>query len=133
MSAHKTILPDHWPQPRGYSNAILAEGKTLYLAGQIGWTSDEQFPSEDLMPQFEQALKNILELVAAAGGQASDICRMTIFCTDKAQYETSRRELSPIWKSTMGNHYPCMSMIFVSELLEDKALVEIEATAVISN
>jgi len=129
---HKTVLPESWKQPQGYSNAIVAEGKTLFLAGQIGWNSDEKFTSEELIPQFQQSLENIITLVETAGGCITDICRMTIFCTDKKQYYASRKLLSAMWKSTMGSHYPCMSMIFVSDLLDDRALIEIEATAVIA-
>jgi len=132
MEPHETILPDGWPTPKGYSNGILAAtGRTLFLAGQVGWTNEEKFTSTSLAPQFEQALKNILAIVAKAGGRPTDICRMTCFCKDRNQYLTSRKELGLIWKKIMGNHYPCMSMIFVNDLLDHRALIEIEATAVI--
>ena len=132
MNHHLTILPDGWPQPKGYSNGILAaEGRLLFLAGQVGWNSDEIFESEALVPQFEQALKNIVSIVEKAGGQREDICKMTCFCKDRAQYLHSRKALGRIWKDIMGQHYPCMSMIFVVDLLDHPALIEIEAMAVI--
>ncbi len=130
--AHTTILPDGWPLPKGYSNGIIAEkGKVLFIAGQVGWTPDEKFASEKLAPQFEQALKNIIAIVKESGGKPEDICRMTCFCKDRSQYLVSRKDLGKIWRDIMGSHYPCMSMIFVSDLLDHPAVIEIEATAVI--
>ena len=132
MNKHQTILPEGWPVPKGYSNAILAvEGQTLFTAGVIGWNSDEIFESQDLMPQFKQVLLSIVEIVREAGGQPTDICKMTCFCTTKTEYLASRKELGAIWHEIMGKHYPCMSMIFVDALLENSAKIEIEATAVI--
>ena len=132
MNQHTNILPEGWPQPKGYSNGILtAKGRTLFLAGQVGWTSEEKFASEKLTPQFEQALKNIVAIVEKAGGKPTDICKMTCFCKDRDQYLASRRDLGAIWKNIMGRHYPCMSMIFVVDLLDHPALIEIEAMAVI--
>ncbi|MBE2246800.1 MAG: RidA family protein [Candidatus Competibacteraceae bacterium] len=129
---HEIILPDGWPVPKGYSNGILAaNGRPLFMAGQVGWTAEEKFNSEALVPQFAQALKNIRAIVEKAGGQTTDICKMTCFCKDREQYIASRRELGKVWKEIMGNHYPCMSMIFVVDLLDHPALIEIEAMAVI--
>ena len=129
---HEVILPEGWPVPKGYSNGIVvAKGKTLYMAGQVGWTPEEIFSSESLIPQFEQALKNIVAIVKKAGGKPEHICKMTCFCKDRIQYLESRKGLGKIWKEIMGNHYPCMSMIFVVDLLDHPALIEIEATAVI--
>lgn len=133
MNSHKTVLPEGWPRPKGYSNAILAaRGRVLFLAGQVGWDSvKEEFASDQIAPQFEQALKNILALVKAAGGKAEDICKITSFCCDREAYLAARPELGRIWKSLIGNHYPCMSMIFVSDLLDHPGKIELEATAVI--
>lgn len=129
---HEVILPDGWPRPKGYSNGILAQrGRYLFLAGQVGWNENEQFVSEELAPQFEQALKNILAIVTKAGGKAEHICKMTCFCKDRDQYLNSRKEIGKIWKEQIGDHYPCMSMIFVSDLLDHPGLIEIEATAII--
>lgn len=132
MNKHQVILPDDWPQPKGYSNGILAQkGRTLFLAGQVGWDEQERFHSGELVPQFEQALKNILAIVVKAGGKAEHICKMTCFCKDREQYLATRKELGRVWKAIMGSHYPCMSMIFVVDLLDHPALIEIEAMAVI--
>jgi len=134
MTTHENILPDGWPTPKGYSNGILAaKGRTLFLAGQVGWTPEEVFESDKLVPQFEQALKNIVAIVEKAGGKPTDICKMTCFCKDRDQYLASRRELGGIWKAIIGKHYPCMSMIFVVDLLDHPGLIEIEAMAVIAD
>ena len=131
MSA-QTLLPDGWMPPIGYANGIsVPAGRTVYIAGQVGWDANQKFQSEHLVPQFEQALKNILAILAEAGGEPSHICRLTAFCIDKPAYLAGRRELGRIWKSLIGNHYPAMSMIFVADLLDTPAKIELEATAVI--
>ena len=132
MIQYETLLPDGWLKPKGYSIGILVnEGKILFLAGQVGWDENEKFHSEKIVPQFEQALKNIISIVKKAGGKPADICRMTCFCKDRDQYLESRKEIGKIWKNLIGEHYPCMSMIFVVDLLDHPAVIEIEATAVI--
>ena len=129
---HQSILPEGWDAPIGYANGILAQkGRVLALAGQVGWNAAQVFESEDLIPQFEQALKNILAILAAAGGKPEHIIRITAFCIDKPQYLASRNELGRIWRALMGRHYPAMSMIFVADLLDHPAKIELEATAVI--
>lgn len=129
---HETILPEGWLFPKGYSNGIMAaKGKTLYMAGQVGWTADQKFVSDKLVPQFAQALNNIIDIVQKAGGKPEHICKMTCYCKDRDQYLASRKELGIIWKEIMGMHYPCMSMIFIVDLLDHPAVIEIEATAVI--
>lgn len=126
------IHPDDWAPSVGYSNAIKADdGNMLFIAGQIGWDANQVFHSEDLVPQFEQALKNILTLVRAAGGGPEHICRITAFCIDRDEYLRVRRDLGPVWKALMGSHFPAMSMIFVSDLLDHPARIELEATAVV--
>jgi enamine deaminase RidA (YjgF/YER057c/UK114 family) len=128
------LHPPGWQPPVGYANGIsVAAGQMIFIAGQVGWDAEQKFHSELLAPQFEQALRNILAILAQAGGEASHICRITAFCIDKPAYLASRRELGRIWKSLMGNHYPAMSMIFVSDLLDTPAKIELEATAVIPN
>ncbi len=128
----QVLHPADWLPSIGYANGIsAAAGRLVFVAGQVGWDSDQHFQSEELVPQFEQALKNILAVVAEAGGMASHICRITAFCIDKPAYLAGRRELGRIWKSLMGSHYPAMSMIFVADLLDAPAKIELEATAVI--
>ncbi len=129
---HDSILPEGWEPPIGYANAILAQpGRLLALAGQVGWNAAQVFESEELAPQFEQALRNILAILAAAGGKPEHIIRITAFCIDKPRYLAARAELGRIWRALMGRHYPAMSMIFVADLLDHPAKIELEATAVI--
>lgn len=126
------LQPPNWPPPTGYANGISVDGgRIVFIAGQVGWDADQKFASEDLVPQFKQALENILAILDEAGGKPGDICRLTAFCIDKPAYLAGRRELGRIWKSLMGNHYPAMSMIFVADLLDTPAKIELEATAVI--
>ena len=126
------LQPPGWLSPVGYANGIsVTGGRIVFVAGQVGWNADQQFASQELVPQFRQALENILAIVAEAGGQPHHICRVTAFCIDKPAYLAGRRELGRIWKSLMGNHYPAMSMIFVADLLDTPAKIELEATAVI--
>jgi enamine deaminase RidA (YjgF/YER057c/UK114 family) len=126
------ILPEGWKRPIGYSNAIESKpGKLLFVAGQVGWTEEEVFESEEIAPQFEQALKNILTIVETAGGKPEHICRITAFCIDKPAYLKARPEIGAIWRKLMGKHFPAMSMIFVADLLDTPGKIELEATAVI--
>lgn len=127
----KVLQPRDWPAPVGYSNGIAAQGTVVFVAGQVGWNSRQQFDSVDLAPQFEQALKNLLAVLAEAGGRAEHICRITAFCCDKPAYLAARSELGRIWRRYMGRHYPAMSMIFVSDLLDSPGKIELEATAVL--
>ncbi len=128
----KTLQPENWSLPIGYSNGIkVASGDIIFVAGQVGWNENEVFESEDLAPQFEQALKNVLAIVKAGGGQAENICRITAYCCDKKAYLAARPELGRIWKTLMGKHFPVMSMIFVSDLLDNPGKIELEATAVL--
>ena len=125
------LLPRGWAPPIGYANGIAATGRIVFVAGQVGWNAQQRFESEELAPQFAQALKNVLAVLAVAGGQARHICRMTAFCCDKPAYLAARRELGAIWRELMGTHYPAMSMIFVSDLLDNPGKIELEATAVL--
>jgi enamine deaminase RidA (YjgF/YER057c/UK114 family) len=126
------LLPDSWAPPIGYANGIEATaGRIVFVAGQIGWDAQQRFHSEDIVPQFEQALSNVLAVLAVAGGGPSDICRMTAYCCDRDAYLAARPQLGAIWRRQMGKHYPAMSMIFVSDLLDHPAKIELEATAVL--
>lgn len=126
------LRPPNWPQPVGYANGIsVTAGRIVFIAGQVGWDANQKFHGDDLISQFGQALKNILAILAEAGGEPSHICRLTAFCIDKPAYLAGRRELGRIWKSLMGDHYPAMSMIFVADLLDTPAKIELEATAVL--
>lgn len=127
----RILQPRGWKAALGYSNGIEATGRFVFIAGQVGWDAEQRFPSEDLAPQFDQALQNILAVLAEAGGRPHHICRITAYCCDKSAYLAARRELGQIWRRRMGRHYPAMSMIFVSDLLDSPGKIELEATAVI--
>lgn len=127
------LHPEAWRPPIGYSNGIKVPltGHAVFIAGQVGWNADQIFESEELLPQFELALKNVLTVLEKAGGEPHHICRMTAYCCDKPQYLLVRRELGAVWRKLMGKHFPAMSMIFVSDLLDHPGKIELEATAVI--
>jgi enamine deaminase RidA (YjgF/YER057c/UK114 family) len=128
MSAQDVVVSG-WPAPRGYSNGRVGHGEPLHVAGQIGWTADGAFPDATLLGQFARALDNVLAVVRAAGGAATDIAAMTVYVTDIAGYRAIRRELGPIWRARMGTHYPAMALVGVAALVETSALVEISAVA----
>ncbi len=126
------LLPQGWALPIGYANGIAAPaGRIVFIAGQVGWDARQKFQSEEIAPQFEQALKNVLAVLAEAGGRPEHICRMTAYCCDKPAYLAARPRLGKIWRTLMGKHYPAMSMIFVSDLLDSPGKIELEATAVV--
>ena len=126
------LLPKGWAPPIGYANGIAVDaGRIVFIAGQVGWDAQQKFHSEDIVPQFDQALANVLAVLAEAGGLPAHICRMTAYCCDKPAYLAARRELGAIWRRHMGSHYPAMSMIFVSDLLDSPGKIEVEATAVV--
>src|SRR5262249_5633784 len=126
------INPESLGRPRGYSNGVLTEGgKLLFVAGQIGWNYEQVLVSDDFAEQFVQALENVLAVVKAAGGEATNIARLLIFVTDKKEYLSELQSVGVAYRQLMGKHYPAMSLVEVSSLLEDRAKVEIEAIAVI--
>ena len=125
------LQPPGWPRPRGYSNGISASGRTIYTAGVIGWDEREMIVSHRLDLQFGQALRNIVAILAQGGAGPGHIVRMTVYITDRPQYLKQRDELAPIWKDIIGDHYPAMALVEVKGLVNQSALVEIEATAVV--
>ena len=127
----KVLHPQGWAPPVGYANGVAARGTVVFVAGQVGWDAAQKFHSEEIAPQFEQALRNVLAVLAEAGGRAEHICRITAYCCDKSAYLAARPQLGRIWRSLMGKHYPAMSMIFVADLLDAPGKIELEATAVI--
>ncbi len=129
----KIIQPEGWAPAKGYANGVLSKDGTLYIGGQIGWNRDQKFMSDDFIGQMEQALRNIVEIVEAAGGKASDITRLTWYVLDKKQYLACQREVGETYRRVLGRHFPAMSMLVIRELIEDQALLEIEATAFIGN
>ena len=129
--SHKKIHPKGWKPAKGYANAILSEGLTLNIAGQIGWNENQKFIAKDFIGQMEQTLKNITAIVKEAGGQIEDLTRLTWYVTDKAEYLANQKKVGEIYRSVLGNHFPAMTMVVVTALVENEALIEIEATAVI--
>jgi enamine deaminase RidA (YjgF/YER057c/UK114 family) len=128
---HRTIQPKGWPRPKGYANGVLAEGRMLFVAGQVGWNEKEEFESDDFVRQVEQALKNIVAVLTEAGAKTEHIARMTWYVTSKSEYLDQLPEIGTVYKSVIGPVYPAMSLVQVAGLVEVGAKVEIEATAVI--
>ena len=128
---HQFLHPRHWKRAQGYANGIVAEGRTIFVAGQVGWNADQQFESQDFIAQACQALENIVAIVREAGGAPEHITRLIWFITDKKEYVTRLAEIGKAYRSVMGKHFPAMTMVQVVALVEDGAKVEIEATAVL--
>ena len=127
--SNQIIQPKGWAPAKGYANGVLTADGTLYVGGQIGWTAQQVFEAHDFIGQMEQALRNILAVVEAAGGHASDIVRLTWFVTSKKTYQAHQGDIGRAYRKILGRNFPAMSMLVVSELIEDEALLEIEATA----
>ena len=127
----KVIHPEGWAPALGYANGMLMPDGTLHVGGQIGWNKDKVFVAKDFIGQMEQALANIVEIVKAAGGEASDVGRLTWFVKDKSDYLAKQKEVGAAYRTIFGKHFPAMSMLIINDLVEDEALIEIEATAFI--
>jgi enamine deaminase RidA (YjgF/YER057c/UK114 family) len=126
------LNPASWRRPSGYSNGILAEGKVLMVAGQIGWNPQTaRFETDDFVGQVRQALRNTLDVLAEAGGRPEHIARMTWYVTDKHEYMAAAARIGAVYQELLGRHYPAMTLVQVAGLLEDRARVEIESTAVL--
>ena len=128
---HQIIQPEGWASAKGYANGLVAQGRTLFVGGQIGWNAQQQFESDDFIEQMEQALRNIMDVVEAAGGKAENIVRLTWYVVDKKEYLARQKEVGTAYRRVLGRHFPAMAMVVVAGLIEDRALVEIEATAVL--
>jgi enamine deaminase RidA (YjgF/YER057c/UK114 family) len=128
----RTLLPEGWPRPKGYANGIAVEGgRTIYVAGQIGWDETGAFPHADFAGQFRQTLLNTLAVLKAGGAGPEHVVRMTWFIVDKHEYLASLKAIGAAWRELMGPNYPAMSVVQVTALIEDAAKVEIETTAVV--
>ena len=132
MSQSRQVFPEGWARPVGYAHGMQANGRVVVTAGQVGWNpATNQFESDDFVEQAAQALRNIVGVVRAAGGASTDIVRLTWYILDKDEYLRSRKPLGPKYREVLGTHFPAMTVVVVSGLLEDRARLEIEATAVI--
>jgi len=125
------LQPPGWAPPRGYANGIAARGLTVFVGGQIGWNGQQQFESDDFVTQAKAALRNVLAVLAEAGAGPEHITRMTWYVTDKREYVASYRALGAAYREVIGRHFPAMTAVQVAALIEDRAKVEIEATAVV--
>jgi enamine deaminase RidA (YjgF/YER057c/UK114 family) len=125
------LQPEGWAAPRGYANGVAAEGRMVFVAGQVGWNAQRQFETDDFAGQVEQALINMVAVLRSAGAGPEHLVRMTWYVTDKAAYVARQKELGQIYRNVVGRHFPAMTLLVVAALLEDRALVEIEATAVL--
>lgn len=129
----QVLLPEGWPRPKGYSNGVATEGRQVYIAGMIGWDANGVFHSDDFAAQTRQALSNIVEVLRRAGGRPEHIVRMTWYVTDKREYLAAGRAVGQAFREVIGVYNAAMTAVEVRALMEDRAKVEIEATAVIPN
>lgn len=128
---HQVIQPPDWARPKGYSNGILAQGRQLFVGGQVGWNRNQEFETDDLVEQFRQALGNGMEVVRLAGGEPGHVVRMNWYLKDKREYNARLKEIGAVYRDIMGRSFPAMTAVQVADLIEDRAKVEIEITAVI--
>jgi enamine deaminase RidA (YjgF/YER057c/UK114 family) len=129
----RRLQPPGWPAPRGYSNGILAAGRQIYVAGQVGWDAQGRFPSAALAAQVKQALENIRAVLAEAGATPAQVVRLTWYVTSRDEYYAQLKDIGAAYRAVMGKHFPVMSVVQVVALMEAQAKVEIEATAVIGD
>ena len=129
--SRQILQPAHWARPKGYANGVAVRGKQVFVAGMIGWDAQGVFQSDDLVAQVRQALQNIVEVLAEAGAQPDHIVRMTWYLTDKRDYLARGKEIGAAFRELIGSFNAAMTAVQVSALIEDRAKVEIEVTAVI--
>jgi enamine deaminase RidA (YjgF/YER057c/UK114 family) len=128
----RVVQPEGWPAPRGYANGMAARGRTVYVAGQIGWNPlTGAFESDDFVAQTAQALRNIADVLRAGGAEPADVVRLTWYVVDGDAYRSRGREIGAAYREVFGRHFPAMAAVFVAGLVEPRARVEIEATAVV--
>jgi enamine deaminase RidA (YjgF/YER057c/UK114 family) len=127
----RILQPPGWPRPRGYANGVVAEGRLVFVAGQIGWDATGRVVSDNLVDQLRQTLENTLAVLREAGAGPEHVARMTWYVTNRREYLARTRELGEVYRALMGRHYPAMAVVEVKALLEDRAKLEIETTAVV--
>ena len=131
MSAHEFLNPAGWKPARGYSNGVAASGRMLFFGGMIGWNGQQEFESDDFIDQVAQALRNIVEVLAEAGAGPEHLVRLTWYVTDRDEYVARLKEMGAVYREIIGKHFPAMALVQVVALVERRAKVEIEATAVV--
>jgi enamine deaminase RidA (YjgF/YER057c/UK114 family) len=128
---HSILQPEHWAKPVGYANGIAAEGRLVFVGGQIGWNGLSMFETDDLVAQVRQTLANVIAVLAEAGAEAQHIVSMTWYFTDKAEYLSNLKGIGEAYRDVIGRHYPAMAAVQVAALMEDRAKIEIQAVAVV--
>ncbi len=128
---HEVLHPENWKTPSGYANGVAASGRTIFVGGQVGWNGDQVFESDDFVAQFRQVLRNILAILQEAEAGPEHLVRLTWYITDKREYLARLREVGAAYREVFGRNFPAMAVVQVTALMEDRAKVEIEATAVI--
>jgi enamine deaminase RidA (YjgF/YER057c/UK114 family) len=128
---HNVLQPEGWTPPKGYANGIAARGTQIYVGGQIGWNAEQQFESDDFIAQTKQALENVKAVLACAGAAPEHMVRMTWYVMDRDEYNARLKELGAVYRQVMGKNFPAMSCVAVAALMEKRAKVEIEVTAVL--
>ena len=131
MTMHTILQPAGWARPKGYANGVAAEGRLVFVGGQIGWTGQNRFETRDLVGQVRQTLQNVVDVLAEAGARPEHVTTMTWYLTDKKEYLANLQGIGKAYRETMGRHFPAMAVVQVTALVEDDAKVEIQATAVI--
>ena len=131
MSSHELLHPRSWKPALGYSNGVVASGRTLFLGGMNGWNDQQEFESDDFIEQVAQALRNIVVVLAEGGAGPEHLVRLTWYVTDRDEYLARQRELGGVYREIIGKHFPAMALVQVVALVERRAKVEIEATAVV--
>lgn len=129
--SNQILHPSHWKRANGYANGVMAQGRTVYVGGQIGWNADQIFETDDFVAQIQQALANIVAVLAEADAKPEHLVRLTWYVTDKKEYLGRLKEVGEAYRAVLGKHFPAMTMVQVADLIEDRAKVEIEATAVV--
>ena len=128
---NKILQPEGWAPAKGYANGIAARGTQIYVGGQIGWNAQQQFESDDFIDQCRQTLRNVMEVLGAGGAGPEHMVRMTWYVIDRVEYNARLRELGAVYREVVGKHFPAMTCVQVAALMEERAKVEIEVTAVV--
>jgi enamine deaminase RidA (YjgF/YER057c/UK114 family) len=131
FKSFEILHPQGWPRPKGYSNGVVAQGRQIFIAGQVGWDPQRRFASHQLAGQVRQALLNVMAVLAEADGKPEHVVRLTWYVTSREEYHSQLQEVGEAYRSVMGKHFPAMSVVQVVALMEAQAKVEIEATAVV--